>query len=212
MLVDGFLGRLEHRAEIHLPPHSDDLLQNLRDVSNEWLTSMHGREMGFSIGWFDDDYIRNSPAMTISTPDGTISAFANVISEYQRAEFAIDLMRRRAQIENGTMDFIFISLLRWAKEQGASTFSLGLSALSGLGEHAENLSTERALHYIYENVNRFYNFKGLHAFKEKFHPQWHPRYLVYLGLSSLPLIGTALVRANTGDQFIWSYLFPASTS
>lgn len=198
--------RLGHHAEIYLPPLSDDLLEKLRDVSNEWLSSMHGNEMRFSVGWFDDDYVRHSQVMTIFMPDGAISAFANIIPEYQRPEFAVDLMRRRNQIENGTMDFIFIALLRWAKEQGASTFSLGLSALSGLNATSDNLSTERALHYIYENINRFYNFKGLHAFKEKFHPVWQPRYLVYPGLSSLPLVGTALVQATTGENILWSYL------
>jgi phosphatidylglycerol lysyltransferase len=166
--------------------------------------------MRFSVGWFDDDYIRNSPVVTISTPEGTISAFANMISEYQQPEFAVDLMRRRARIENGTMDYLFITMLRWAKAQGASTFSLGLSALSGLSENSDNLSTERALRYIYENINRFYNFKGLHAFKEKFQPQWQARYLVYPGLPSLPMVGTALVRAHAGNDFPWAYLFPAA--
>jgi len=201
--------RLGHRAEMHLPPLQTDLLQQLRVISDEWLTNMHGRELQFATGWFYDDYIRNSPVMTITTPAGTISAFANVINAYQRSEFAVDLMRRGARVENGTMDFIFITLLRWAKEQGASTFSMGLSALSGLDEQAENLSTERALNYIYENINQFYNFKGLHAFKEKFHPQWQPRYLVFPGLPRLPLVGTALVRANTGDNFLWQYFLPS---
>jgi phosphatidylglycerol lysyltransferase len=202
--------RLGHRAEIHTPPLSAELVENLRDVSNEWLTSMHGSEMRFSAGWFDEAYIRSAPVVTISTPDGTISAFANLISEYQRPEFAVDLMRRRERIESGTMDFLFITMLRWVKEHGASTFSLGLSALSGLSENTETLSAERALRYIYENVNRFYNFKGLHAFKEKFHPQWQPRYLIYPGLPNLPLVGSALVRAHTGNDFPWDYLFPST--
>lgn len=199
--------RLGYRAEMHLPPQTEALLQNLRDVSNEWLTNVHGSEIKFATGWFDDDYIRNSPVMTISDPEGDISAFANVVPEYTRPEFAVDLMRRRNQVESGTMDFLFINLLRWAREQGAASFSLGLSALSGLEEYSNDLAAERALHYIYENVSRFYNFKGLHAFKEKFHPQWQPRYLVYPGLTNLPLVSTALVRANTGDNFLWSYLF-----
>lgn len=198
--------RLGHHAEVHLPPLSKDLLQNLRDVSNEWLTSMHGSEMGFSMGWFDDEYLRNNPAVTVTMPDKTVSAFANVVPEYQRPEFAIDLIRRRDKIENGTMELLFVTLLRWAKEQGASTISLGLSALSGLGDHSDDLTTERALHYIYENVSRFYNFKGLHAFKEKFRPQWQPRYLVHPGLPSLPLVGSALVLANTGENYLWSLL------
>lgn len=200
--------RLGIRAELCQPPLSPDLLQNLRDVSNEWLTNMQGNEMRFSMGWFDDDYLRQSPVMIITAPDGTLSAFANLIPEYQRSEYAIDLMRRRAQIENGTMDFLFINLLRWAKEQGVATFSLGLSPLAGLGEAADNLATERALNYIYENVNRFYNFKGLHAFKEKFHPNWQPRYLLYPGLSSLPLVGAALVSANTGGDLFGSFVRP----
>jgi phosphatidylglycerol lysyltransferase len=202
--------RLGQRAEVHLPPLSNELIKNLRDVSNEWLTSMHGSEMRFSVGWFDDDYIRNSPVVSISTSDGVISAFANMISEYRRPEFVVDLMRRRESIEHGTMDFLFISMLRWAKGQGASTFSLGLSALSGLDENTDSLSTERTLHYIYENVNRFYNFKGLHAFKEKFHPEWQARFLIYPGLPSLPMVGTALVRAHVGNDFPWDYLFPAA--
>src|SRR6185503_8159338 len=41
--------RLGYRAEIHVPPLSDELLANLRDVSNEWLTGMHGSEMRFSV-------------------------------------------------------------------------------------------------------------------------------------------------------------------
>ena len=202
--------RLGHRAEIHLPPLADELLKNLRDVSNEWLTGMHGSEMRFSVGWFDDEYVSGSTVATICTPDGTISAFANIIPEYQQPEYAVDLMRRREKIENGSMDFLFIAMLRWAKEQGAATFSLGLSALSGLGENSDNFAAERALRSIYENVNRFYNFKGLHAFKEKFHPQWQPRYLIYPGLPSLPMVATALVRAHAGNDFLWDYLFPAA--
>ena len=200
--------RLGYRAEIHVPPLSDELLANLRDVSNEWLTGVHGSEMRFSVGWFDDEYIRSSTVATLSGPDGTLSAFASMISEYQRPEFVVDLMRRRESIEHGSMDVLFITMLRWAKARGASTFSLGLSALSGLGENSDNLSAERALRYIYEHVNRFYNFKGLHAFKEKFHPQWQPRYLIYPGLSSLPMVGTALVRAHAGSDFRSDYLFP----
>jgi phosphatidylglycerol lysyltransferase len=117
-----------------------------------------------------------------------VSAFANIVPEYQRNEITIDLMRHRPQAEAGTMDFLFISLLEWAKTQGYETVSLGLSPLSGVGQSQDDPNVERALHYIYKNVNQFYNFKGLHAFKEKFHPCWQPRYLVYHNPASLPAL------------------------
>ena len=47
---------------------------------------------------------------------------------------------------------------------------MGLSGLSGIGENPTDPAIERALHYIYEHVDQFYNFKGLHEFKAKFDP------------------------------------------
>ena len=52
---------------------------------------------------------------------------------------------------------------------------------------------------------QFYNFQGLHKFKEKFQPRWSPRYLVYPGPASLPAVVLALNRASSGDDFIWQY-------
>jgi phosphatidylglycerol lysyltransferase len=75
-----------------------------------------------------------------------------------------------------------------------------------VGEHSDDLAVERALHYIYEHVNRFYNFKGLHAFKDKFHPRWEPRYLIYPGPAALPAVAAALVRIDAGEDFPWAYL------
>lgn len=184
---------------VHQPPISDDLLEELRAISDEWLTSMHGTEKKFSLGWFDDDYIRNSPIAAVHTPGGWISAFANFVPEYQLNEITIDLMRRHHQIENGTMEFLFVSLFQWAKAKGYHGFNLGLSALSGVGEQQDDPVIERVLHWVYEHVNQFYNFKGLHSFKEKFHPEWSPRYLIYRGTANLVQSWLAVVQANSGN-------------
>jgi len=92
-------------------------------------------------------------------------------------------------------------------KKGYSTFNLGLSALSGVGESTEDPAFERALHYVYEHVDQFYNFKGLHEFKEKFHPTWSPRYLIYPNPANLPLVALAMIRADSGDDVISSYFW-----
>lgn len=200
------LTRLGYHAEIHQPPLPDALLKELRAISDEWLTLMHGREKRFFLGWFDDEYLRHAPVIAVHTPAGVISAFANVVPEYQLNEITIDLMRRRPEVESGTMDFLFVSLFEWAKTQGYASFNLGLSPLSGIGEHPDDPAAERTLHYIYEHINQFYNFKGLREFKAKFHPRWSPRYLVYPGPASLPAIALTLNRISSGDDFIWDYV------
>ena len=200
------LAKLGYRAEVINPPIPDTLLNELHMISDEWLTSMHGTEKRFSVGCFEDDYIRKGRVIVIITPEGQITAFANILSEHRRNEATIDLMRRKSETEPGTMEFLFASLFRWAREQGYATFNLGLSSLSGVGEFPDDPAIERTLHYIYEHVNQFYNFKGLHAFKDKFHPTWSPRYLVYPSAASLPVIWTAMARADSGDHFVIDYL------
>jgi phosphatidylglycerol lysyltransferase len=200
------MSKLGYRAEMLQPPHSPKVLRELRQVSDDWLISMHGSEKRFSLGWFDEVYLNSGPVMVVRNPEGYIDAFANIIPEYQASEVTIDLMRHRHQAEKGQMDFLFVSLFEWAKEQGYATFNLGLSALSGIGESPADPAIERALHYIYEHMNQFYNFKGLHEFKDKYDPTWSPRYLIYPGAASLPAVTIAMIRADSGNDVLSGYL------
>ncbi len=196
-----------YQAKFHMPPIAEPILSELREISDEWLTMMHGSEKRFSLGWFDDEYICNSLIAAIHDPQGWITAFANILPEYQNNEISVDLMRRRREVEPGTMDFMFVSLIQWARQQGYATFNLGLSSLSGVGEHPEDPAAEKILHFIYEHVDQFYNFKGLHEFKNKFHPEWSPRYLIYPGATSLPAVWMAVVEANSGTGSLHTICF-----
>lgn len=198
-----------YKVKFYKPPLTDDLLHQLKVVSDEWLQMMHGSEKHFSLGWFDETYLRDCEMVVVHTPNGEISAFANVMPEYQLNEITIDLMRRRTEIESGTMDFLFTSMLQYFKEQGYDTFNFGLSPLSGVGETKESRRLERMLRYLYEHLSRFYNFQGLHAYKVKFRPRWEPRYLVYPSWTGLPDVVVALVRADSGDRLL-DYFKPGS--
>jgi phosphatidylglycerol lysyltransferase len=198
--------KLGYRAEVISPPHAPERLRELQQISDEWLTNVHGSEKRFSLGWFDEDYLNSGPIIVICDPQGQAASFANIVSEYHANEATIDLMRHRSQGESGQMDFLFASLFEWAKEKGFATFNLGLSALSGIGEQPKDPLIEQALHFIYEHVNQFYNFKGLHEFKSKFHPTWAPRYLAYPGPASLPAVAVALIRADQGDDLLGGYI------
>lgn len=200
------LRRLGYTAQLHEPPLSDELIDKLRSVSNAWLNTTRGSEKGFSLGWFDDDYVRACRVMAIHRPDNGITAFANIIPEYQVNEATIDMMRYHPSAINGTMDFLFVELFEWSKSAGYDTFNMGLSPLAGVGDKTGDAIIERAVHYIYEHMNRFYSFKGLHAFKAKFQPKWSPRYLLYPSPINLFAIVLAVIRANTGEDFPWSYI------
>ena len=191
-----------YHYDVIQPPYSARMLRELNYISNDWLAMHNAVEMRFSLGWFNESYLNTCPILLVREREGFIEAFANLVSEFQATEIAVDLMRYRQHSESGLMDFLFVSLFQWAREQGYATFNLGLSALSDVGEHSVDPIIERALNFIYQNVNRVYNFRGLHSFKEKFHPVWEPRYLIYPGASNLPAISVALFRASLGGGLL----------
>jgi len=116
-----------------------------------------------------------------------------------RSGWGLDLMRRRSSSPNGIVDFLIASAVLQFQTEGAQIVSLGLSPLAGsfdqdLDEEKEIF--ERARCIMFERFNRFYNFKGLNAFKAKFAPSWEPRFLVYTRTSSLIPSAIAALRAH----------------
>ncbi len=160
-------------------PHSDDELNELQAVSDEWLSLPGRRERGFSLGKFDKSELRNDTIYKLVDPNGKMLAFVNQVRSYQAGETTIDLMRHRVEVPNGAMDFLFVKLLTMLKDEGYTHFSLGLAALSGVGTESDATLQERAVHQIYEHLNRFFSYKGLRNYKAKFGPEWVSRYLVY---------------------------------
>jgi len=201
--------KLGYKVEFYQPPIAHLLLQDLRRISDEWLQMMQGSEKRFSLGWFNEAYLKHCEIAVVRKPEGQITAFANIVPVYKCNDATIDMMRHRKEIENGIMDFLFISLFRHFKQQGYKGFNLGLSALSGVGKTDHSPRLEKLLNYLYRHLNQFYNFQGLHDYKDKFHPHWEPRYLIYPSVAALPDVIIALVRADSGDRLL-DYFKPGS--
>jgi phosphatidylglycerol lysyltransferase len=80
-----------------------------------------------------------------------------------------------------TMEFMFVKLMLWAKEQGFTSLGLGMAPLSGLAARDLAPIWQRLGAVLFQAGDRFYNFRGLRLFKDKFKPVWEPRYLVCQG-------------------------------
>lgn len=198
-----------HQIEFYEPPLSQELLRQMKGVSDEWLQMVQGAEKQFSVGWFEESYLRETRVAAIYDLEGKMIAFANFLCAENQQAVGVDLMRRRSEVENGTMECLFASMLQHFQNLGYEEFDLGLSALAGVGEAEKSRRLEKVLNYFYDHLNQFYNFKGLYNFKEKFQPQWEPRYFVYPGLASLPEVIVALIRVDSGDR-LWDYFKPGA--
>lgn len=162
--------------EILEPPHAPALLASLRRVSDSWLEEKRTREKRFSVGSFADPYLNRLSLAVVRT--GTeVVAFANLLSAAEGETAAIDLMRYSADAPTGVMEFLFTDLMLRLKAEGCRQFSLGMAPLSGLEARRGAPLWSRFGAQLYRHGGHFYNFEGLRQFKDKFDPDWRPRYL-----------------------------------
>ena len=162
------------------PAEVSAILPELEAVSDAWLAHHNAREKGFSLGAFDPRYLTAQPVAILKW-QGRIVAFSNILITGTKEEGSVDLMRFSPEAPKGAMDFLFAQLMEYLKNEGYRRFNLGMAPLSGMSERRLAPVWDRAGRAFYEHGERFYNFKGLRAFKSKFHPQWQPRYLVASG-------------------------------
>jgi len=161
------------------------LLPALSVVSQQWLDDKAGDEKGFSLGSFDPAYLSRFPVALVEA-EGRIVAFANLWQAPAGNELSVDLMRHVDDAPKGTMDFLFIELFLWGREQGFHRFSLGMAPLSGLAQHRLAGRWNRFANVVARHGERFYGFSGLRRFKSKFAPVWRARYLAAPGGVHLP--------------------------
>lgn len=169
------------------------LLPELQRVSDAWLNDKNKTEKAFSLGAFIPHYLVNFRCALVLLNDKII-AFANLWCGAENEECSIDLMRYVPDAPKGVMDYLFIELLLWGRAQGYSWFNLGMAPLSGLRSHPLASLWNRIGTLIFRNGDHFYNFEGLRRYKEKFQPQWRPRYLACPGGLT---IAPALIDVST---------------
>ena len=167
--------------------HVIDYIDELKNISDQWLADKSAHEKGFSLGQFKADYLCHFDIAVIKV-NGDITAFANLWSSGDKTELSIDLMRHSQHAPKGVMDYLFIELMLWGQTEGYQWFSLGMAPLSGLDKHQLSSLWNKAGNTIFKIGGEFYNFDGLRRYKEKFHPEWHPLYLAAPGGLALPRV------------------------
>jgi len=195
--------------EILSGPSVEAALPRLRRISDAWLSSKHTQEKGFSLGFFDEDYLRHTDIAVIKDETGQITAFANLWHTANREELSIDMMRYDPYTQKGIMDFLFAELMLWGQAENYQWFSLGLAPLAGLESHPSAPLWHKVGATLFNMGDHLYNFKGLYEYKSKYTPQWQPRYLAAPAGSSMPFILLLITCLISGGwQGIFSKLPP----
>ena len=159
----------------------------LQTVSDQWLSHHAGGEKTFSLGGFDPSYIAEFPIAVVRV-DGRVAAFATLWTTAQRSAFSIDLMRYADDAPKDVMDYLFVELLHWGREQGYVAFEFGMAPLAGLEDRPLAPIMSRVGRLMFERGEEIYNFRGVHCFKDKYDPVWQPRYIAAPNKWTIPVL------------------------
>ncbi len=173
------------------------IMPRLKEISDAWLADKNAGEKGFSLGFFKPDYVATCPIAVVKQ-NGQIIAFANLWQGAGNEELSIDLMRYIPDSPHGLMEFLFTKLILWGRDQGYQFFSLGMAPLAGVEAKSGSPIWNKVAELTFRHGEHFYNFQGLRNYKDKFGPEWKPKYIACPGGIKLPLILTNLTTLISG--------------
>lgn len=174
----------------------------LRAISGEWVSDKALPEMGFTLGTLreaDDPEVRLHLAVG---PDKTVEGFTSwmpVADDGQVVGWTLDLMRRRDTGFRPVMEFLIGASARQFHDEGYRFISLSAAPLAKAPSELEGSSDQqvlqRLLNLLGTVLEPYYGFQSLFRFKEKFHPEHRPLYLVFPDETALVEVGLAVARA-----------------
>lgn len=173
------------------------LLPMLQDISDAWLQGRHRGEKSFSVAAFDAEYLAAQSLMLLRQ-NGAPAAFATFMTTDLHTEATVGVMRHASTASPYAMEYLFTRLALHLKQAGFQRLSLGMAPLSGLTPTPLAATWHQIGHLVWRFGGRLYNFRGLRTFKNKFNPDWQPRYLAASGTLGpfLTLADLAVLAGN----------------
>jgi len=199
--------KLGLRFAAYDPARADpEVEEEMEEISEQWLATKKGPEMGFTLGRFSLEALTGVP-VTLCFSAGRLEAFTSWLPYRQNRGLYLDLMRKRDSAPFGTMDFLLTHSLLHFREQGYEVASMANAPLANTA--AARAALDRGVAFLFEHFNQIYGYKNLFQFKKKFDPAWEGRYLAYPRLTALPKVAYAIVNLHSSGGIL-QYLRRAS--
>jgi phosphatidylglycerol lysyltransferase len=173
--------------EVIPPDGVPDLMDELKAVSDAWLKHQAGGEKAFSLGGFVPRYVAEFPVAVVRI-DGRVVAFATLWPTASGRSFSMDLMRYGEAAPKNVMDYLFVELLEWGREQGYQAFDFGAAPLAGLEDRPLAPIMSRVGRLVFDRGEEIYNFRGVRRYKDKYDPLWQPRYIAAPHRWQIPML------------------------
>ncbi|HXZ99172.1 MAG TPA: phosphatidylglycerol lysyltransferase domain-containing protein [Candidatus Binatia bacterium] len=165
-------------------------------VSRAWLSRRGGREMGFSLGRFQDTPGAGTWYTVARDREGRLQAFCSWVG-MGSSGIALDLVRRSDDAAPGAADLCIATAIEVARGLGLSRVLLGTVPFrESLGDAPDGRMARGFRAHLYRRGWRTYSYRGLSHFKAKFATGWESRDVALPAGPATGLALAALVRLH----------------
>jgi phosphatidylglycerol lysyltransferase len=166
------------RAGVVVAPFSADLADGAAEVSDAWLATKRGGELGFTLGRFDPEELGRADCRVAVDAGGRVVGLVSWHRYDAGRARVLDLMRRSPDAHHSVMDALIAESLLGFAAAGVDRASLACVP-QARGPVAE----------------RIYPTTSLRRYKDKFAPVWEQRWLVVPTRRQLPAGLLAVTRS-----------------
>ena len=107
-------------------------------------------------------------------------------------------MRYADASPKNVMDYLFVELIRWGRQQGYRAVDFGMAPLAGLDGRPLAPVMSRVGRMLFERGEEIYKFQGVYRYKNKYEPVWRSRYVAAPVRWTLPLALIDLALLTSG--------------
>lgn len=174
-----------------------ELEKQILCVSSEWLAQKKSGELTFMLGTVSLENPGDRRYFVAVDGNNEVQGFIVFVPFMGGAGYMADVTRRKSTAPFGVMEKLTVDAFFLMRDEGVKWGSLGLAPLYNVRNQENRGIINEIFNFIYENLNRFYGFKSLYQYKQKYVPtKWEPRYLAYYPRFMTPQIGYSIVKAQ----------------
>ncbi len=165
-----------------------ELVDELNAISEHW-RGKHP-ERGFTMALSQDVDGESDEMVLALARDGAgkVAGFLRLVPCFgAEPGYSLDLMRHEPSAPNGITEFLIVRSAEELGRLGVVRLSMNFASWGRLfNADAELGPRDKALKWVVEKLNPFFQIKSLHDFNEKFQPEWLARSMVFEEAADLP--------------------------
>jgi lysylphosphatidylglycerol synthetase-like protein (DUF2156 family) len=171
-------------------------IDQLHDMSEQWVSEKGLPEMGFTLGGIDELRAPDTALMIAVDADDRLLAITSWMPSYRDGVvigWTLDFMRRLPDSMNGVMEFLITRAAERFSAEGAEFMSMSAAPLAQSEDSTGSVSA--LLGWFGKTLEPVYGFSSLFRFKRKFQPELRDLWMAFPDPIGLPALGVALARA-----------------